>query len=109
MNVLLAPLLSAALTEIAKWLGETVMPEWPALASKLVNVIIAYLLTNQTSLHLPASLVPSIQGFQGPLAALVVAVGAQFIHDVATWASRQAGIASPGAVKLGVALKTKGG
>lgn len=106
MTVVLAPLVSVVLTEIAKWLGETVGPEWPALATKLVNFVINWLLLNQGIVHLPASMVPQVQLLAVPLAAVLSTVGAQFIHDVATWTSKQAGITVPTA-RLGIKLGTQ--
>ena len=106
MPVLIAPILSAAFTEIAKWLGEAVGPEWPALASKAVAAVISYLLVNQTNLHIPGTAIPGIQALQGPITALLVAVGSFFIHDAVTAVTRWAAILQPPAPKLAIAIKS---
>lgn len=108
MSLLFSPLISAALTEIAKWLGESVGPEWPALATKGVNVVIAYLLVHQGLLHLPPGVVPAIGALQQPLTAVLIALGGQALHDLSTWTAVRAGIDVPTA-KVAIGLKTKAG
>src|SRR6267143_1198306 len=95
MNILLGPLLTAGATEVVKWLAETIGPEWSALASKVVAVGMAAVLTSIGKMGFPFDLGPVLNPLQPIILAVVTAWGAQFIHDVTAAIAKLAGIAVP--------------